>query len=127
VSFHVKDESPPWAHIVYSTILQIKRASHIPMMRAVMPYCLHPMDDPEGPRCMVNRSYSVVGTTAVWSDYEEAKGWHVLHERFEELRKLGVVNEDGYFYNDATSPRHRRADFVRYREKVLELLSPWVK
>jgi hypothetical protein len=127
LSFRLKDESPPWAHIVYSAIIQIKRTSQVLPMRAFLPYRLHHTGRTDGARCVVNRNYSVVGSTGVWSDYDTADGWHVPRERFEELHSIGVVNERGSLYNDGTSPRLARADLVQYRSKVAELLSPWMK
>jgi hypothetical protein len=122
----ISNDAPPWALIVHSAITRVKTVGQADTMKVFLPYCLHQIFPHCNVRCVVNRSYSAVGCSNEWTEYEKADGWHISQTQFEELRDAGIVSERGFLYDDDTAPRRSRKLLLEYINKVLAILEPWI-
>jgi hypothetical protein len=94
--------------------------------RAVLPYLLQTMDAEPEWAVVLNRDYKPVGVTRRdYVRYEEYPEAHIHVELYRLLEPRPNIYSY-YFFNDANPPWDSPGCLQKYREKIKDLLSPWI-
>jgi hypothetical protein len=117
---------PPWTAALFGALNQCtpKQASD---RRVLLPYQIQILERLPDRAVLLNRWYKPIGMLNDYDFTNPYEGHPEAHIHFE-LFKLAnpLLNDDGYFFEDASAPWVSLACLCVYREKIIDLVSPWI-